>query len=112
MNPSDPKHFNFLKGIHLSKNLSNEEIKQVLTFMTPKEIHENELVFSRLEKEQVLYIVRYGELKLELAGLDDKYFKKGDVFGEIAVLNNNLRTCTIKAEEASLLFCLNGVDLQ
>jgi len=69
------------------------------------------VVFSRLEKEQVLYIVRFGELKLEIIGDKDKIFKKGDVFGEIAVLNNNFRTGTIIAIEPSLLFCLNGIDM-
>jgi CRP-like cAMP-binding protein len=69
------------------------------------------MVFARLEKEQILYIVRYGSLKLEMVGHEDKFYQKGDVFGEIAVINNRHRTGTIKAEEPSLLFCLNGTDL-
>ena len=112
MDISDTKHFNFLKGVELFKHLGDKEIIQVSTHMHVKEIGPGELVFSRLEKEQILYIVRYGELTLELAGQDDKAFKKGDVFGEIAVINNKLRTGTIKAKEAALLFCLNGSDLQ
>ncbi len=61
------------------------------------------MVFARLEKEQVLYIVRYGRLKLEMIGYDDNYFEKGDVFGEVAVINNKHRSGTIKAVEPSLI---------
>ncbi len=69
------------------------------------------MVFARLEREQVLYIVRYGKLKLEIAGNEDKFFEKGDVFGELAVINNNFRAGTIKAVAPSLLFSLSGKDL-
>lgn len=111
MNLIDPKHFNFLKEVEIFKNLTDKELTDVAKILAPKEVSENEIVFSRLEKEQVLYIVRFGELKLEMVGAEDVNFKKGDVFGEIAVINNNFRTGTIKAKESSLLFCLHGKEL-
>lgn len=107
----EPKHYNFLKEVSILKSLSKEQLKAVTRCLLPKDVERNEVVFSRLEKEQVLYIVRFGELKLDMIGRDDTLFSKGDVFGEIAVLNNNFRTGTIKATEPSLLFCLHGIDL-
>lgn len=111
MNLLDKKHFEFLKSISIFENLDEKELKTVTQCLIPKEVDENELVFARLEKEQVLYIVRYGKLKLEMIGHDDKYFEKGDVFGEVAVINNKHRSGTIKAAEPSLLISLNGNDL-
>lgn len=111
MNLFDSKHLDFLKEVSIFHNLTEKELDDVTKMLLPKEVSENEVVFSRLEKEQVLYIVRYGQLKLEKVGAEDIFFKKGDVFGEIAVLNNNFRTGTIKATEPSLLFCLHGKDL-
>ncbi len=111
MNLFEPKHFDFLKSLPMFKNLEDAELKLVTKCLLPKEISKDEIVFNRLEKEQVLYIVRYGKLKLELLGNDETNFEKGDVFGEIAVINNKHRTGTIKASEPSLLFCLNGKDL-
>ncbi|MCD4683831.1 MAG: putative DNA binding domain-containing protein [Bacteroidales bacterium] len=105
------KHFEFLKSVSIFKNLTEAELQHIIKQIQTREVPENELVFARLEREEILYIVRYGKLKLELAGNDDKYFEKGDVFGELAVINNNLRTGTIKAIEPSLLFSLNGKDL-
>lgn len=111
MNILEPKHFDFLKGVSIFKNLSDKQIETVAKCLLPKEVDRNEVVFSRLEKEQVLYIVRYGELVMEMIGREDTQFDKGDVFGEIAVINNNFRTGTIKASEPTLLFCLHGIDL-
>ena len=111
MNLLDKKHVDFLKTVFIFKDLDENELGTVIKCLTPKEVDKNEMVFARLEKEQVLYIVRYGKLKLEMIGHDDKFFEKGDVFGEIAVINNKHRTGTIKASEPSLLFCLNGKDL-
>lgn len=111
MNILEPKHFEFLQSVNIFKDLDIKHQKQLATCLLPKEVSENELVFSRLEKEQVLYIVRFGRLKLELTNGEDHYFEKGDVFGEVAIINNNHRTGTIKAIEPSMLFALNGADL-
>jgi len=107
----DHKHFDFLKSVSIFKNLTEAELQHIIKHTQSREVEKNELVFARLEKEQVLYVVRYGKLKLKIAGNEDKYFEKGDVFGELAVINNNFRTGTIKAIEPSLLLSLNGKDL-
>jgi len=111
VNLLDKKHVDFLKSVSIFNDLDENELGTVIKCLIPKQVDENEMVFARLEKEQVLYIVRYGKLKLEIMGNDDTNFEKGDVFGEIAVINNKHRTGTIKASEPSLLFCLNGKDL-
>lgn len=111
MHNIEPKNFEFLQGVDIFKNLDVKHQKQLAECLSTKEVSENELVFSRLEKEQVLYIVRFGRLKLELNNGDDRFFEKGDVFGEVAVINNNHRTGTIKAIEPSMLYALNGADL-
>lgn len=111
MNFFDKKHFDFLKSVSIFSRLSDVELKKVIPFITTREVNEKETVFARLEKEQLLYIVRYGRLRLVMAGQDDKIYEKGAVFGELAVLNNHFRTGSIKAEEASLLLAINGPDL-
>lgn len=111
MNISEPKHYEFLQSVPIFKNLEKDDLDIVLKYLFPQEIAENNMVFARLDKEQILYIVRYGKLKLELNGRDDTIYNKGDVFGEIAVINKNFRSGTIKAIEPALLFCLNGKDL-
>lgn len=107
----DSKHFDFLKEVSIFSSLSTSQLTTVSKYLHIKEVERGQVVFSRLEKEQILYIVRYGELALDMVGGNDTSFSKGDVFGEIAVLNNNFRTGTIKATEPTLLFCLKGEDL-
>jgi signal-transduction protein with cAMP-binding, CBS, and nucleotidyltransferase domain len=107
----EPEHFEFLKTVSIFNELTDEELKHVAGYLYIKQIGENETVFARLSTEQVLYVVRFGKLKLELPGQDDKIYEKGDVFGEITVLNHHFRSGTIKAVDPSLLFCLSGRDL-
>ena len=54
MNLLEPKHFNFLKEVSIFEDLSENDLKQITKLIEPKEIKENEVVFSRLEKEQGL----------------------------------------------------------
>ncbi|RLD57731.1 MAG: hypothetical protein DRJ05_09215 [Bacteroidetes bacterium] len=111
MDINNPKHIEFLKQVSIFRNLSNEELSLVIKYLTLKEVEENNLVFSRFEKEQVLYIVRYGKLNLDLAGGKNKVYEKGEVFGEIGLINNNFRAGTIRTLEPTLLLCLNRNDL-
>ena len=111
MKLKDPKHLTFLREVPVFKALNPDQLKAVIDHLYEKGVEKDEIVFSRLEKEHVLYIVRYGELFLEMVGGEDVVYGKGDVFGEIAFLNNNLRTGTVKAKERSLLFCLDREDL-
>ena len=55
MNLTKSKHFEFLQNVSIFKNLEKEELESVLKYLFLKEIAENELVFARLEKEQILY---------------------------------------------------------
>jgi len=111
MNVTQPKHTEFLKTVSVFKDLNEDELKSLIKSLFTKEIKEKELVFSRLEKERVLYIVRYGKLKLEMIGKDDRIYNKGEVFGELGLINNHYRSGTIKAVEPTLLICLDGKDL-
>ena len=107
----DRKHIDFLKEVSIFSKLSDDEIKSIAPLLFIKEIEEGQNVFARFENEQVLYIVRYGKLVLETSLESESILKKGDVFGEIAVINNHYRTGTIKATEPTLLFGLHGNDL-
>ena len=111
MDINNPKHLEFLKQVSIFQNLSDDELSIVIKYLTLKEVDENSFVFSRFEKEQVLYIVRYGKLKLDLASGKSKTYFKGEVFGEIGLINNNFRSGTIMTLEPTLLMCLNRNDL-
>ncbi len=106
-----PKHIEFLKAVKIFHRLDKEELKLIAGLLFTKEIDKDQHVFSRYENEQVLYIVRYGRLVLETGFDRESVLNKGDVFGEIAVINNHYRTGTIKATEPTLLFCLKGQAL-
>ena len=108
---NEPKHQQFLRKLKLFRNLGDEELKLVKKCLTIIEVPKEGIVFERYSKEQVLYVIRYGKLKLESIGNETRLFEMGDFFGEIGLMNTNYRTGTVTALEPSLLFCLNGPDL-
>ena len=108
---NESRHQSFLRELTLFKNLNDSELQLMIHHLTMKEVPEDGIVFEKYSKEQVLYIVHFGRLKIEPIGNDIIFLEKGDFFGEIGLLNTNYRTGTVTAMEPSMLFCLNGLDL-
>ncbi|MCD4734468.1 MAG: putative DNA binding domain-containing protein [Bacteroidales bacterium] len=97
-----------ISGTKIFCDCSTEELNTVTGFITTRKINKDELVFSRLDRERILYVVIKGRLELIIHDSTQREFEKGDVFGEIGVINQNYRTGTIKAIEDSELLCLDG----
>lgn len=104
-------HIDFLQSLPVFQNLTREELQGIIPFLFIREFKTDEPVFLKSDKDHILYIVRYGKLKLEKSGTSEKTYCSGDVFGEIAVINKKFRTGSVHAMENCLLFCLNREDL-
>jgi signal-transduction protein with cAMP-binding, CBS, and nucleotidyltransferase domain len=89
MKINEPRHQQFLRELKLFRNLGDEELKLVKKCLTIIEVPKEGIVFERYSKEQVLYIIRYGKLKLESIGNETRLFEMGDFFGEIGLMNTN-----------------------
>lgn len=105
------KHIEFLQSVMVFRNLTQEELQHIIPFIFTREYKTDEPVFLKSDKDHILYIVRYGKLKLEKSGISEKTYSSGDVFGEIAVINKKYRTGSVHALENCLLFCMKGEDL-
>lgn len=54
------------------------------------------------------YIIKEGLMELKLITGDTKIMKKGDTFGELALIQKNKRSGTVKCTETAVIFCLDG----
>jgi len=74
------------------------------------EINEGDKLFKEGDFADYFYILKEGKLELTFSTLKDttKILKSKDVFGELALIQKNKRTGTIKCIEKSILFCIDG----
>ncbi len=88
--------------------LEAEELEAILAIAERKHFSRNQQVFAADQQGQYFYLVETGLFILSIKGGRIKTFKPGDIFGEIAVINENVRTGTIRAMADSTLLAFNG----
>jgi CRP-like cAMP-binding protein len=91
--------------------LDEDELYKLSLLTNELEVAKDEYVFSERQEGKTLYIVASGDLLLELVGKPFKTFSTGDNFGEVALVNDQIRTGSIKAINDSTLICIKGKDL-
>ncbi len=100
-----------LQNSQIFNELNEDENYQIALYFERAAFNEDEYVFTANEEGNVLYVVETGELLLELSGKPVKTFRKGDIFGEVAMINESLRTGSIKALKDSSLLFVKSIDL-
>jgi cAMP-dependent protein kinase regulator len=104
---------NRLSQSFLFNSLSKEEFSIVVAAMEPKRYKQGESVILQGEDGAELFVVESGSLSCykRFGGAATETFLKkyeaGDSFGELALLYNAPRAATIKADNDSLLWCLD-----
>lgn len=97
------------EGNALYQSLSEEE-QHFMHKLSAEEIYRSgEHVFHSSENaESEFYIVEEGELILNLNSGKEKIYQKGDLFGEVSVLNGRPRLGTVRALSDAKLIKING----
>jgi len=77
------------------------------------EIKKGFFLFHEGDSGSFFYILKDGKLKLHVEATgEDIFFTSGDVFGELALIQNNKRTGTVVCVEDASLFCLDGTKFR
>ncbi|MAT39231.1 MAG: hypothetical protein CL946_06475 [Ectothiorhodospiraceae bacterium] len=106
------RSYPLLKNLSLTADLSDAEIKDLTNIVFTQSFTAGSVVFHDGEPGKTLYIVRSGEFILSIGGKDQKSFRRGDVFGEIAIIDESVRTGTVRAHRNGELLCIDGDDLR
>lgn len=68
------------------------------------------VLFREGDPGNFFYIVKEGLLEFSIDGkMVSREFKKGDTFGELALIQKNKRSGTVTCKETSQIFCLDGL---
>jgi len=100
--------FDFLGNLRLFEKLSNEELALFVPFLNVRTYKQNEVVFFSSDPSHALYIMKTGEVSLNL-NVNDKFEElavmgPGHTFGDNSLLENTERiyTSIITSEKAEL----------
>ncbi|MFA4915233.1 MAG: cyclic nucleotide-binding domain-containing protein [Syntrophales bacterium] len=112
-----------LQEIELFRNIAPEQIKKVLNISHTVKFHENETIMREGDAGDSMYILMEGTVEvvksLMISDMDDedrsKIFTRLDaehhaVFGEIALLEEQKRTATVKALTNCLVYEIKRGD--
>lgn len=89
------------------KTLEDSEKRLVATILKRKEYKKGDIVFSESQPAASIYILEKGNVTLTIPGSYTIFVGRGDVFGEIAVINDTLRLGTALARTTSSVLELN-----
>lgn len=100
-----------LKQSVLFEQTPNSILEKVATIVLKTSIKAGETLIEKGEHGDSMYIVCSGKVKVHDGNLLLNYLDKGNVFGEMAALDSEIRTASITAIEDTELIQLNHDDL-
>lgn len=90
---------NFLSEVDLLKSLQPTERSKIADALESRSYSPNENVITQGEQGDEFFFIEQGEADIVKSGEKVGSYKKGDYFGELALLNSAPRAATVKASE-------------
>jgi len=107
----DKSLLEFLVSNQLFKSLTANEIEILGEFISEVDFDEASYIFLESEEANHFFILREGSLRASIGGKLLTNIRPGEYFGEIAVLNESIRTGSVYAMEKSRLISINGREI-
>jgi CRP/FNR family cyclic AMP-dependent transcriptional regulator len=100
------------RGLEFFSSLKGAKLEKVLAHIEFAHYDKGETIFKKGGLPEAFYIINQGSVRIHLGyrflGLFRQmaHLKAGDLFGEMALLENRIHSGTAKAEESTTLFIL------
>lgn len=91
--------------------LNEKELEELAGIAAFTKYEQNTLVFSQEAEAHFIFLVVEGTFLLNLQHQAIKLFKPNDLFGEIAVINSQLRTGAVRAQTDAIALTICGTRL-
>lgn len=100
-----------VKGCPLFFELFDEEIMEIVNKCHVLSLEEGEFIFKEGDIGNEIYIILNGQASVEKKGVKLAQLRKGELFGELVILNENNRTADIIAKSYIDLLIINYNDI-
>ena len=108
--------FRFLSRIKLFSLLSNDELSEFVPILYPRKYKKDEVIFFRDDPSQALYIVKRGEVILNI-DINNRFeklveVKPGQAFGDNSLLTNTKRLYTaVTSSDSATIYVIPQVNI-
>src|SRR5688572_27223230 len=99
----DERLLAFLRTVGVLRELDARELRALASITALWAFDDHECILAEGEPGTALYIVLDGACALEIGGRAVKSFTSSEVFGEVAVIDRQSRTATVRAARPSKL---------
>jgi CRP-like cAMP-binding protein len=105
----------FLKGVELLNGLSTEDLLRVAKMCQLVKFRRAERIFMASQPGACLYVVMAGRVKIFGSSSQGRsktfaYLEPGDIFGEMSLIDEEVRSASASALEDSVLIMLKSED--
>ncbi len=100
-----------LTASEIFREFTPEELMEIIKISTITSYQKNEKVYSESQEANYLFLVAEGQFRQVFSKINEIEYSRGDLFGEIGIINNSLRPGTVTAIEAAEAVTICGVSL-
>ncbi len=106
-----------LGGVPVFSTLVAEDLQRIAQFAVPREFEPGEVVFREGDASDTCYVVRDGRARALRTHTDGRTltlatFGPGDIFGELALFEDERRSATVEAIEQTGTVAVLGPDMR
>ena len=106
-----------LRRVPVFSALADEDLRRVAEVAVPRRFHAGEVVFRERDESDTCYIVRSGHARAIREHIDGRsitlaHFGPGDIFGELAMFDNERRSATVEALDDTEAIAILGGDMR
>jgi CRP-like cAMP-binding protein len=106
-----------LARVPVFSTLVPEDLRRIAELAVPRELASGQVIFREGDSSDTCYIVRSGRARAVREHLDGRVitlatFGPGDIFGELAMFEDELRSATVEAVEPTTVVAVLGPDMR
>jgi CRP-like cAMP-binding protein len=106
-----------VSGIPVFEELSRGDLEQVAAVAVPRRFEAGDVVFREGDDSDTCYVVRSGHARAVRGSADGRqitlaHFGPGDIFGELAMFDDERRSATVETLDAVAAIAILGPDMR
>ena len=101
-----------LKQIKVFQNVADEDLREIATFAEEESVEQGEALVNEGDFSYEFMAIQEGSAEVLRGGQHVADLGRGDFFGEIGLLERDLRTATVVARSDMRLIVLTGWDMK